>query len=208
MKITLNPNYVLKNDDGCVLLIGKRLLVDDDTSDDSVISVIHPFHAMILSFVNGDEYDNILDKVSEQLQISREKVKKFIDPLIENTKPVGPLYKNIQLGFPKNTIIKSNQKKLTSYNINDFKYDYIDMRLKRHKTPSNIILMINNKCATNCIYCYADKRHPTDCKIPLVRIKEIIAEARSLNAVNFNLIGGEVFFVQKMERIIKNLFGI
>ncbi|MDR1553041.1 MAG: radical SAM protein [Prevotellaceae bacterium] len=203
MKITLNPNYMLKNDDGCVLLLGKRLLADDESNDDSVMSAIHPFHAMILSFVNGDEYDDILDKTSEQLQISREKIKKFIDSLIENNKAIGPLYKNIQLGFPRNTIIKSDYKRPNPYKPTDFEYNYLDVRLKRHKTPSHAILMITNKCATDCIYCYADKRYPVDCKIPFDRIKEIIAEAKNIGIVDFNLIGGEVFLYKQWKDLLK-----
>jgi hypothetical protein len=78
MKITLNPNYVLKNDDGVVLLLAKKTLPDITNIDESINASIHPFHAMILSFVNGDEYDDILAKASEQLQISREKLKNLL----------------------------------------------------------------------------------------------------------------------------------
>lgn len=202
MNITLNPDYVLKNDDGCVLLLGKRLQPDNSTSDDSIISVIHPFHAMILSFVNGDEYDTVLDRSSEQLQVSRDKIKKFIDCLIENKTHVGPDYKNAPTGFPQNTIIKSSTKRAYPYKPEDFNYSYLDLRLKRHKTPSQIVLMINNRCVTNCIYCYADRRMPTDCKIPLERIAEIMAEARKVGVVDFCLIGGEVFLYKKWKELL------
>ena len=203
MNITLNPNYVLKNDDGCVLLIGKRLLPDNEASEDSVLSVIHPFHAMILSFVNGDDYDVILDRASDQLQVSRDKIKKFIDSLIENKTHIGPAYKDVHIGFPKHTIIKSDFKRLESYKVEDFAYNHVDVRMKRHKTPSHVIFMLNNKCVTDCIYCYADKRIPTECKIPFERFTEIIAEAKKLDVVNLNLIGGEVFLYKHWKKLVK-----
>jgi radical SAM protein with 4Fe4S-binding SPASM domain len=203
MNITLNPNYVLKNDDGCVLLLAKKALPDVTNINESVNATIHPFHAMILSFVNGDEYDIVLSRASEQLQIDREKIKKFIDPLIENDKQIGPLYKNMLLGFPINTIIKSDAKRPKPYKPSDFAYSYLDVKTKRHKTPSTLTLMVNNKCATNCIYCYADKRIPTDCKIPFERIAELVAEAKKLGVISFELIGGEVFLYKQWRDLLK-----
>lgn len=85
MNISFNPHYVLKNDDGCVLLLGKKVLADNqDVFNENVNSAIHPFHAKILSFINGDEYEITLDKISNQLGIDRSKIKRFVDALIEN----------------------------------------------------------------------------------------------------------------------------
>ena len=70
MNITLNPYYVLKNDDGCALLLGKRALADEqDFFDTNINSFIHPFHAQILSFVNGGEYEYVISEISVYLII-------------------------------------------------------------------------------------------------------------------------------------------
>ena len=143
MKITLNPHYVLKNDDGCVLLLTKKTLADnDDVIDDNVNSAIHPFHAKILSFVNGGEYEETIDNASKNLNIDREKIKKFIDALIENPNQIGPVYKKAIIGFPRNTIIKSDYHRDPAYKTDDFEYDHVDVALRRHKTPSTLTLMI------------------------------------------------------------------
>jgi radical SAM protein with 4Fe4S-binding SPASM domain len=204
MKITLNPHYVLKNDDGCVLLLTKKTLADnDDVIDDNVNSAIHPFHAKILSFVNGGEYEETIDNASKNLNIDREKIKKFIDALIENPNQIGPVYKKAIIGFPRNTIIKSDYHRDPAYKTDDFEYDHVDVALRRHKTPSTLTLMINNICSTNCVYCYADKRKPTTAQIPLNRLKELIAEARQIGVVDFDLIGGEVFLYKEWKELVK-----
>ena len=202
MNISLNPNYVLKKDDGCVLLLPKKGLADNDNFDDTINAVIHPLHAQILSFINGYSYSETINNICYQLKLSQKKVKHFIDNLIENKKQIGFNYKGVFLAFPINTIIKSNYKRQPSYTPSDFEYNYLDLRTKRHKTPSTLTLMINNICITNCIYCYADKRIKRDCIIPLARIKQIIQEAKKIGVVNFDLIGGEVFLYKDWKTIV------
>lgn len=202
MNITFNPKYVLKNDEGCVLLLPKKGLADEKGFDDSVNSVIHPFYAMMLSFVNGDEYDSVINNIHKELNIPYDKIKRFIDPLIENKKQVAFKYKETLLGFPINTILISNTKRFPAYSPADFEYNNVKIQTCRHKTPSTITLMLNNKCSTNCIYCYADKRKPTDCKIPLERIKELVNEAKKIKVISFDLIGGEVFLYKNWKQLL------
>lgn len=204
MKITLNPHYVLKQDDGCVLLLGKKALADaTGVFEESVNSVIHPFHAKILSYVNGEDYDVIVDRVSSELEIDKERVKYFIDKLIENPNRIGPVYKSAIIGFPRHTIIKSDYRRPNVYKPSDFDYDHVDVNLRRHVTPSTITLMIDNICTTNCVYCYADKRRPVSSLIPLERVGEILKEAREIGVVDFDLIGGEVFLYKNWRELVK-----
>lgn len=204
MHITLNPYYILKQDDGCVLLLSKKTLADaEGVFEDSINSVIHPFHAKILSYVNGGDYEEIITKISSELDIKKDRVKYFIDSLIENPKRIGPVYKSAIIGFPRHTIIKSDYKRPKPYAPSDFDYDHVDVTLKRHATPSTLTLMIDNICATNCVYCYADKRRPVSSLIPLERIAEIVQEAKNIGVVNFDLIGGEVFKYKKWRDLVK-----
>ncbi len=202
MNITFNPKYVLKKDEGCVLLLSKKGLADETDFEESVNAVIHPFHAMVLSMINGDDYDVTLNKIAKNLNIPLDKTKKFIDSLIENDRQTGIKYNDTTLAFPKNSIIKSNFKRNPSYSISEFEYNYLDLQIKRHKTPSTLTLMINNKCSTNCIYCYADKRRPVDCKIPFNRIKELLVEAKELGVISFDLIGGEIFLYKEWKKLL------
>ncbi len=190
-------------DDGCVLLLAKRSLADNVSYDDSINAVVHPFHAKILSYINGGEYEETVRIITSELGIAEEKVKRFIDSLVNNEKQVGYHYKDIVLSFPKNTIITDGSVRRNKYDVHDFDYNHLDLRLKRHKTPSTLALMVNNNCHTNCIYCYADKRQRRKCDIPLERLKELIREAKKLNVVDFDLIGGEVFLYEYWKDLVK-----
>lgn len=204
MNISLNPRYILKKDDGCVLLLGKKALADaEGVFEENVNSVIHPFHAKILSYINGDEYEQTIDKISTELDIRKDRVKYFVDSLIENPNRIGPVYKSAIIGFPRHTIIKSDYKRAIPYKSSDFDYDHVDVTLKRHQTPSTITLMIDNICTTNCVYCYADKRRPVSSLISIERLSEIVKEAKEIGVIDFDLIGGEVFLYKHWRELIK-----
>lgn len=161
MNITLNPYYILKQDDGCVLLLTKKTLADaEGVFEESINSVIHPFHAKILSYVNGGDYEETIAKISSELEIKKDRVKYFIDSLIENPKRIGPVYKSAIIGFPRYTIIKSDYHRPVPYKALDFEYDHVDVTLKRHATPSTLTLMIDNICETNCVIAILQNLHP------------------------------------------------
>lgn len=204
MKISFNPEYVLKPDNGRVLLLPKETFRAIQTGlDDNFESVIHPIHAMILSFFNNIEYDKGVLDAAEYLDVSIDYVKNFIDPLIENDDIVQ--IKNsgfIDIIFPKKTIVRTSETKSILYNPEDFYYDSLDIRLKRHKTPTDITLMVNTRCATDCFYCYADRRIKMNCQIPLERIYALIDEARSYNTRGFEVIGGELFLYKHWKEVL------
>jgi radical SAM protein with 4Fe4S-binding SPASM domain len=65
--------------------------------------------------------------------------------------------------------------------------------------------MVNNRCLTNCVYCYADRREKIDCQISLSRIKELISESKSLNVASFSVIGGEFFLYKNWRELLLKL---
>lgn len=66
--------------------------------------------------------------------------------------------------------------------------------------------MVNTTCATNCFYCYADRRIKTSCKIPLERVYELIDEAKSFHARSFEVIGGEFFLYKNWKEVLIYLY--
>ncbi|MCD8288099.1 MAG: radical SAM protein [Porphyromonadaceae bacterium] len=80
-------------------------------------------------------------------------------------------------------------------------YDFKSMRANY---PKRILFVINLTCATDCFYCYADKRHNY---VPMLtgRICELIDEARSIGVVSFDLSGGEVLLHPDWEIILGKL---
>lgn len=203
----------MKRDEGRVLLMLRDgLKFSNESISSGYDSFVHPLYAIIFSFIDGNTIENSLDRICEYIDIPRDYTKNFILQLIDNEESVGIELNNVFLSFPPKTIISFNSEneKINNYNPDDFLYDSLDLRMKRHLTPTDITLMINNKCATDCVYCYADRRIETNCKIPLNRILEIIKEAKSFGARTFNIIGGE-FFIYKywkevLEELVKNDF--
>lgn len=208
MKIFLNPAYSIKPDGNRILLIARTGLYSlISNANTSFTGVIHPLHAIILSFIDGSEREFVIQRASAYLQISANLVSSFIDRLTNNLDDTGFEYNGHTIGFPRNLIITQLEYDIpiSRYNPDDFLISNPTLKYGRHNTVSSLTLMLNNICATRCFYCYADKRIPQNCSIPFDRILELISEAKSLNVINFDLIGGEVFLYPFWENILENM---
>lgn len=202
--ICLNPIYVLKPDKGRTLLLLKELIRYNDFVKNGTEFIIHPIHAIILNFADGSDYETVINKSSDFLHADRSFVEKFLKPLIDNEHYVEYHSEYLPDGYrlPPKVIVTSSVKRNDTFPPNSFKSDNIDLSIKRHYTPTNIVLMLNNRCVTNCFYCYADKRRLIDCQIPTERIKQLIKEAKVLNVNTFNVIGGEFFLYSHWKEIL------
>lgn len=205
--IVLNPNYVLKPDEGRVLimasLVGRNRLTG---IEDSFTNIIHPIYAMILSFIDGREYNECINEAALALDVTKDLIEGFVQKLLDNPDQVYLKSRDKFSAFPPHTIITIPAKKPSRrYSPELFSYSELDLRMKRHFTPSTITLMVNNICATNCIYCYQDKRRIANCSIPLHRIFELIHEAHELYVNTFDVIGGEFFLYQHWREVLCEL---
>jgi len=68
--------------------------------------------------------------------------------------------------------------------------------------------MINSICATNCVYCYADRNNIFDSNIPFERICEIIDEAKLLKFRKFDVSGGEFFLYKHWEKLLRKMISV
>lgn len=205
--VVLNQNYVLKPDDGRTLimasLIGRNLI---EGQDDSFTDVIHPIYAMILSFIDGRDVEACAEDAASFLSVSKELVLNFVKTLKDNSNQVILKGKDGISVFPPNTIVSIPKAQISKrYEAQVFEYTKVDLRMKRHLTPSVITLMVNNICATDCIYCYQDKSRKVNCAIPLGRIFELIREAYSLRVNTFDVIGGEFFLYKYWKEVLMEL---
>lgn len=206
MNVVFNPEYVLKPDAGAVLLLPKESVIQSDSmSDSNFFMRIHSIHAAILSFFDGRDTEEAVNSASSFLNVSPQFIHSFIEKLKNNQERVGVAFKGVLVQFPKKCLIETEGLRIEKNHPNDFDYTTTRLGLRRHKTPTDITLMITTKCATDCIYCYADRRNIIDCKIPLDRIKEIIQEAKSLNVRGFDVIGGEFFLYRYWRELLQYL---
>ncbi|MCD8029670.1 MAG: hypothetical protein LUF85_02225 [Bacteroides sp.] len=194
--ILFNPDYLMKPDSGRTLIMAKYLGRSLPIPD-AFETFIHPMHAMILIFMNGEDTHSCVRKAAEYLHVSEKLIYNFVEKLKNNNSFITVHSKQGPSTFPPNTLISAQTTgDITPYTPEMFVDTHVDLRLKRHLTPSSITLMVNNKCLTNCFYCYADRRKKIDCQIPFPRIQQLIREARELNVRTFDVIGGEFLCIK------------
>lgn len=205
--ILFNPNYVLKPDSGRTLvlasLVGRNLTAG---FEDTFTNIIHPIYAMILSFMDGRNFDDCVADASESLGVSTDLVENFVNTLLDNPNQVLLKSENGSSAFPPYTIVSQTALTISHrYTPEMFEYTDTDLRMKRHLTPSTITLMVNNICGTDCVYCYQDKTRVAKCQIPFKRIKELIKEAHDLQVNSFDVIGGEFFLYKYWKEVLYEL---
>ena len=82
-----NPNYRIIFDIDKVLLISnysfsrKKKQFEGDLEFESYI---HPIYAMALTFFNGDTFENIINNISENLEMEPGMIEEIFKQLIEN----------------------------------------------------------------------------------------------------------------------------
>ena len=202
MNITLNPKYIIKPEVNRALLLTKDLIRAKD--DEKIETVIHPVHAIILSFFNGDEFETSVRKASEFLGTNSENILNFVNCLIENREYYTVDIDRIKIGFPKQILIKSDYINKNIPKPEDFIFDKIELTRHRHSTVTDVTLMVTTACATNCIYCYANREKVPN-QLSLSRIKELIIEARKNHLRSFDIIGGDVFAYKHWEELLQSI---
>ena len=204
--IVLNPDYRLKNDESRISF--SSLEEVSLISDPNWVSFIHPIQASILSFfTHGDTFSECVAKISHFLNIEKQKVEFILAPYIENENAFFTEWESFEIWFPKNVLIRSKKNTLTNtpVSLNYLNCETIDLSKDRFiRGPQSITLMLNNKCVTNCKYCYADKYTKTK-EMSTRKILNLIDEAKRLEVDQINIIGGEVFLKKDWDLILTKL---
>ncbi|PJB13289.1 MAG: hypothetical protein CO119_02240 [Flavobacteriales bacterium CG_4_9_14_3_um_filter_40_17] len=210
-KYIFNPFYSLRNDIKRVLLCNSSVFkVPLNIAEDEILSLIHPVFAIVFSFFNGQiSLKDNLTKISNMFNLPKDDAYNFIKPFLENEKRVGIEYDNNFFEFPKLILLDNSKfdfpiRKLDPINyFIEGKLDFETYRL--YNDPSSLSLLVNTLCATDCIYCYVDRKIKTGCKIPFARLKELIEEAKNIGVVNFDISGTEIFLYKHWADLIAEL---
>ncbi len=170
---------------------------------------MHPIHAIMFSaFQHNEPWETVIARLSNFLERPKEAVEALIRPFIENPENVYVEQGGHQFRIPKNILIKS--EKPISYErifrTDDFLFDEYDFETERYlHAPLNMTFMPTNHCLTDCLYCYADKRHKMGAMIPFARLVEIMDEAKNLGVLSFNVVGGEMFCYPKWRQLLAEI---
>ncbi|MCK4763040.1 MAG: radical SAM protein, partial [Candidatus Aminicenantes bacterium] len=205
----LNPGYRLKKDKKRVILFNRD--TDETTSPvkDDFLGNVHPVYAILFSFFDGQNtLADVLKKSAALLSMDQEVVLKILSPLIENKDDLHTDYDSHHFHFPENLLIKKQENhKVEKYNIEDFFIPKTELDLEswRLYSPIDILLMINTRCVTDCVYCYAQRDKNINLELPFERMKELIREAKNLSMRSFDMTGGEYFLYPKWEELLVEL---
>ena len=204
----LNPDYHFKNDYDRIAMYSIKRVHQDSSAD--WISYIHPVQAMIFNcFSEIRSLEEHCKDISEMFKLPYEKVCHLIEPYIENKTNVYTEWGGYKIILPKNILIPVDKVvgKYPKHETDIPELDTYQIELspdRMHKCPNSLLFMVTNKCATNCKYCYADKKTKYR---PLTtdEILRIIDEARSLRMSYIDVIGGELFCRKDWNVILKKL---
>jgi radical SAM protein with 4Fe4S-binding SPASM domain len=205
----LNPEYGIKEDKRRAIIFQRSIDPVQDKETTDILALMHPIYGIILSFFDGkSKFHEVIEKLSKFLQFEKAEIYNLISPLLENEKELHFKYDNNHFHLPRKVLIeKSNNESVEKIDIKKFfipkkEHDFQSWRLY---SPLDILFMINTICATDCIYCYADRSKSMDCQLPIERLKELIQEAKKLGIRSFDITGGEIFLYTQWEVLLREL---
>lgn len=206
-KLVFNHFYRLKHD------VKRTYILSTDSSLSNQIknvetnwqSKIHPLFGMVLSFFAEPEaYESVIPKIASFLETSIENIQTFLDLLIDNPQAVSFSYKGVANTFPPHLIIEEKDliSPIIPYDVKEFIYKELDFsRQRAFDSPLGLVLMINNTCSTDCIYCYADKRIKHN-NFSIEVFEKMVTEAYRLHIPSIQITGGEFFLYKDWEKVL------
>lgn len=189
----LNPAYYFRKEGNRVYLLSRSFCEKTEDINLEWRSIIHPVYAMLLSFFSEPlSLKKGVLKVRDFLEITYEVALNLVSEFICNSEEMHSEYNGAVCNFPKNVIVEVSPTSMHSHRYTpvDFKYDKLQMDEARPNTaPFSLMVMFNNHCFTNCIYCYADKQ--TSCgQMPLEYFEKVLEEADRYGVSSLGVLGG------------------
>lgn len=215
LKYVVNPAYKFKGD--CVNVIitnNNPARYDADPYRDDITNSFawrtHPDLAYLFSYFDGTRtLDETATLFSERENVDRQRFLESVFPCIGNDEPVLiPAYNRHWVPIPKNFLIPNTGGLVRENLIRKIDLPFVrkhfDLKEVRLRVPNSMTLMVNTDCATDCVYCYADKPkipHP----LPLKRIRELLREAYELEMPYVDLDGGDLFLYPEWRELLAEM---
>lgn len=202
MNYVFNPIYKLRNDKDRILLTNNKTFAENE-----IFYFIHPVHAVLLSYFDGEkDFEDTIKDICVDFNIDNSAAKQIISNIIENEKDVHFRYAGMVFTLPEKILV-SNSDNIIRRDLNrDSLIIDGELNFKRRRLgyPMNLLICINLRCVTDCVYCYAHRKIDY---IPLHPQKwiDLIYEAKAYGIENIDITGGEFFLNPGWEGIAKAL---
>lgn len=195
-----NTCYKLKNDKDRILLTNTK-----DFAKGQIVYFIHPMHAALLSFFDGSKsYQETINEICEYFEINKDNAENLISKIKENKEVVHYFYDNNYFSLPEDILIPNNNN-LHRTDLDRDKYiidGKLNFKRRRLGIPINLLICINLRCVTDCIYCYANKKAIYTSLKPEKWVS-LIYEAKRIGIENVDVTGGEFFLNPNWQKIAK-----
>lgn len=195
-----NTCYKLKNDKDRILLTNTK-----DFAMGQIVYFLHPMHATLISFFDGSEkYEETINRICDFFEIKREIAENLVSKIIENKEKIHYSYDGNIFSLPENILIPNKDNIVrTDLDRRNYKIeDELNFKRRRLGVPISLLICINLKCVTDCIYCYANKK-ATYTPLKTEKWVEIIHEAKRIGIETVDITGGEFFLNPGWEEITK-----
>lgn len=208
--VVMNANYekkIVLNFDYKIRMDGRRALIVNVNEQSETPKITHPVLAAMFSFFKGDKcLGSVCDEISAFFDMPKDKVESLVNGFINNKANVKVKFDGTVFSFPADMLIENKCGIIRrDFKTKDFllppPYDFETLRLS---SPTDVLFVINTKCVTDCVYCYADKKTQYQA-MPTYRILKIIEEACDIGVRTFELSGGEVFLHKDWKKIVNKL---
>lgn len=216
----IHPAYTLLPDKHCAFITNSRGWGRFEPSpdiDDNFSQLTSPLFATIFAYWDGKRnYTETLQAICSDLQLQADSLEAFLKPCFENEEKIklrypeaGEQSETHKHWIPRHFIVAAQQGSARD----DLRppQDFIvparlwDFSRMRTQFPHSLSLMLTNRCVTDCIYCYADKRPHHITPLPTARWIQLIQEADAMACTSVDLAGGEVFLHPDIELLLKEL---
>ncbi len=219
-KYMINPAYTLLPDKHCAFIAnskGTGSFSQPERADGNFLQMTAPLYAIMFAYWDGKlSYAETLSKIAEETGMDSEAIATFLAPCFENSEKNLMEYKE---KLPDGTVLRNwippyfiisaeNRVREDLQPPQAFlipKKDW-DFKQSRSYFPHQLNLMLTNRCVTNCIYCYADKKHQIENPLSADKWISIIEEADRIGTLSIDISGGEVFLFPGVERILQCLY--
>lgn len=209
----VNPVYNIRSDIRRTIITNSRgisnALVKDDTINTGFSWIWNPIIAIFFSYFDGSSnLDSTLKALAEDFKLEESEIRRFVLDIISMKDKGIAFWERLSIKFPvpkrflvkKENYFENRNFDNTSFIIKKDNWDLLSTRLY---IPNSVSIMLNNKCYTDCIYCYADKDTKPKTEMTWKRVIELIQEADKIGVSEITFNGGDFFLYKYWREVLK-----
>ena len=198
MLYIFNLNYKLRYDETRIVLIDEYRRGGEEFK-----GFVHPVYAWIINLFDGKTtFEEVVGKMVETLGLTRKQAIDVMGTLliIKDTQYIR--YDGIITTLPANVLVPNKKNEVRERLDDDFftsvtQPDHSCLRLNR---PLTLLLCPSLRCYTDCIYCYADRKHPHT-ELDASFWAALIRQAKQQGIDRIDVTGGEFFMIKDWQQI-------